>query len=46
MAKARHGGVDYLFALLTGYVDSPAGKDLLPVSIELWFWHILLAMIP
>ena len=25
MAKARAGGADYLFALLTGYVDPPAG---------------------
>ena len=26
--KARHGGPDYLFALLTGYVDPPEGKEL------------------
>ena len=26
MAKARHGGVDYIFALLTGYCEAPAGK--------------------
>lgn len=25
MAKAREGGADYLYALLTGYVDAPAG---------------------
>lgn len=25
MAMARHGGDDYLFALLTGYFDAPAG---------------------
>lgn len=25
IALARHGGEDYLFALLTGYVDAPAG---------------------
>ena len=30
MVKARHGGVDYIFALLTGYCDTPAGKELLP----------------
>jgi ubiquinol-cytochrome c reductase cytochrome c1 subunit len=30
MAKARPGGVDYLFALLTGYVEPPEGKELLP----------------
>ncbi|GMH53812.1 hypothetical protein TL16_g01534 [Triparma laevis f. inornata] len=30
MAKARHGGVDYIFALLTGYCDAPAGKVMLP----------------
>lgn len=25
MIKARHGGADYVFALLTGYCDPPAG---------------------
>jgi len=25
MVKARHGGVDYIYSLLTGYVDPPAG---------------------
>lgn len=30
MVKARHGGVDYLFSLLTGYCDAPAGKVMLP----------------
>ena len=25
ITKARHGGIDYLFALLTGYKDPPAG---------------------
>ncbi|ETL46583.1 hypothetical protein L916_03555 [Phytophthora nicotianae] len=30
MAKARHAGADYLFALLTGYVDPPEGTELLP----------------
>lgn len=30
MVKARHGGIDYIFALLTGYMDPPAGKTLLP----------------
>lgn len=25
MVKARHGGADYVYALLTGYVDPPAG---------------------
>lgn len=30
IAKARHGGEDYLFALLTGYEEPPAGKVLLP----------------
>ena len=29
MAKARAGGADYLFALLTGYVDPPAGVTLM-----------------
>jgi ubiquinol-cytochrome c reductase cytochrome c1 subunit len=30
MTKARHGGADYVFALLTGYVEPPAGKVMLP----------------
>ena len=30
MVKARHYGVDYIFSLLTGYVDAPAGKAMLP----------------
>lgn len=29
IVKARGGGVDYLFALLTGYFDPPAGKTIL-----------------
>lgn len=30
MVKARHGGIDYIVALLTGYVPAPAGKAMLP----------------
>lgn len=30
MVKARPGGIDYLVSLLTGYVDAPAGKPMLP----------------
>lgn len=30
MAKARHSGTDYLFALLTGYKDPPAGVTVAP----------------
>lgn len=30
MTKARHGGIDYIVALLTGYVEAPAGKPMLP----------------
>merc|ERR1719273_2756365 len=30
MVKARHSGADYLFSLLTGYMDAPAGKEVLP----------------
>lgn len=30
MVKARHGGIDYIMALLTGYVEAPAGKAMLP----------------
>jgi ubiquinol-cytochrome c reductase cytochrome c1 subunit len=26
MVKARHGGIDYVFALLNGYMEAPAGK--------------------
>lgn len=25
MVKARHGGADYIFSLITGYVDPPPG---------------------
>ncbi|GAA5841842.1 hypothetical protein JCM9279_003126 [Rhodotorula babjevae] len=28
MTKARHGGSDYVYALLTGYVDPPAGVEI------------------
>ncbi|PIK49668.1 putative cytochrome c1, heme protein, mitochondrial [Apostichopus japonicus] len=28
IALARHGGEDYIFALLTGYCDPPAGVDI------------------
>ncbi|CAG8446559.1 11149_t:CDS:2 [Ambispora gerdemannii] len=28
IVKARHGGADYIFSLLTGYVDPPAGVQL------------------
>ena len=30
MVKARHAGCDYVFALLTGYCEAPAGKVMLP----------------
>ena len=30
MVKARHSGTDYLFSLLTGYCDAPAGKPMMP----------------
>jgi ubiquinol-cytochrome c reductase cytochrome c1 subunit len=30
MVKARHYGIDYIFSLLTGYIDPPAGKAMLP----------------
>lgn len=29
MVKARHSGHDYIFALLTGYVNKPAGKEMM-----------------
>ena len=28
--QARHSGIDYIVALLTGYVEPPAGKAMLP----------------
>ncbi|KAG0240874.1 cytochrome c1 [Mortierella sp. GBA43] len=28
MIKARHGGADYVFSLLTGYMDPPAGIEI------------------
>jgi ubiquinol-cytochrome c reductase cytochrome c1 subunit len=30
MVKARHSGHDYVFALLTGYCEPPAGKEMMP----------------
>jgi len=30
MVKARHDGIDYIFSLLTGYMEAPAGKAMLP----------------
>jgi ubiquinol-cytochrome c reductase cytochrome c1 subunit len=30
MVKARHSGQDYLFSLLTGYCEAPAGKEMMP----------------
>jgi ubiquinol-cytochrome c reductase cytochrome c1 subunit len=30
LAKARHGGADYIYAILTGYGEAPADKELLP----------------
>jgi ubiquinol-cytochrome c reductase cytochrome c1 subunit len=30
LAKARQGGADYIYAILTGYEDAPANKELLP----------------
>jgi len=30
MVKARHSGQDYLFSILTGYCDAPAGKPMMP----------------
>ncbi|KAL8280269.1 hypothetical protein RQP46_007383 [Phenoliferia psychrophenolica] len=28
ITKARHGGADYIYALITGYVDPPAGVEI------------------
>lgn len=28
LVKARHGGADYIFSLLTGYIDPPAGVEI------------------
>merc|ERR1739848_63732 len=30
IVKARHGGADYIFSLLSGYCEAPAGKAMLP----------------
>ena len=30
IVKARHGGADYIFSLLSGYCDAPEGKVMLP----------------
>jgi len=32
MVKARHSGHDYIFALLTGYVEKPAGKEMMETA--------------
>ncbi|MCB9988772.1 MAG: cytochrome c1 [Rhodospirillales bacterium] len=29
LAKARHGGADYIYGIMTGYADAPPGKELL-----------------
>ncbi|HEY8189940.1 MAG TPA: cytochrome c1, partial [Micavibrio sp.] len=30
LAKARHGGADYIYSILTGYEEAPTNKELLP----------------
>jgi ubiquinol-cytochrome c reductase cytochrome c1 subunit len=30
LVKARHGGADYIYSILTGYEEAPASKNLLP----------------
>ena len=32
MAKARAGGPDYIYSLLTGYEDPPAGVEVPPMA--------------
>ena len=34
MVKAHHAGMDYLFSLLTGYCDPPAGMEILMGLIQ------------
>ena len=33
IVKARHGGADYIFSLLTGYCDPPAGVTVQELSL-------------
>lgn len=38
MAKARHGGADYIYSLLTGYRQAPAGLKIAPTQhYNPWF---------
>lgn len=30
LEKSRHGGADYIYAIMTGYSEAPAGKELMP----------------
>jgi len=47
IAKARHGGADYIHALLVGYSDPPAGFQLLPgLSYNPYFETHQIAMPP
>ncbi len=39
VAKARHGGADYIHALLTGYADAPANKDIMPGQ----YWNTVMS---
>lgn len=46
IVKARHHGEDYIFALLTGYTDPPAGINILPNSYyNPYFLNGIIAMI-
>ncbi len=47
IAKARHGGADYLHAILTGYVEAPEGFEMNPgMSYNKFFSGHQIAMAP
>jgi len=47
MAKARVGGSDYLYSLLTGYSDAPEGHEVAEgMSYNAWFPGTQIAMAP
>lgn len=47
VTKARVAGPDYVYALLTGYTDPPAGVQLMPgMSYNAWFPGHQIAMAP
>ena len=40
--QARHNGQSYVFALLTGYRDPPAGVSVAFFAINIWAFFVLM----